>query len=55
MVAVRNRIGPNSRIIIFTDGEQFEVPLAELDREDLEQLADTATAMLIDRLVTRVR
>lgn len=32
------RIGPNTRVVLFADGEQWEVPIRELDRETRDQL-----------------
>ncbi len=47
----KDRIGPNCRLVMFADGEQLEVPLHELDRQDQEQLSLVIDALIQDRLL----
>lgn len=38
IVASKSSIGLNTPVIVFSDGEKWEVPVQELDKEDRQQL-----------------
>lgn len=48
--ATKTVVGPNTRVIVVADGEQWEVPIQDLDREHQQQLYDTLWALLMEQV-----
>ena len=38
MTSVASNIGINTPVVVMSDGEKWEVPVSELDKEDRQQL-----------------